>query len=637
MHQRVSVSETTSARRGQVAPLLVGAACFAALLVGLAIFQSSPEVEAPAVAIGEREIVTEQVVATTPAVETTATAPTETGQPVAPIAATPAEQRQQQVAGHVDAGEFQQAVDVALTATSAEERSALLRRVARAQMQMGAFDAARATIRRIPDSEQRIAEQVETSRQELLAGGSGADFESLIDLIQNETEGPWLDVDGIGGTITEFESGVRVDPTGLLYQVNRRELSGKLAALGLRARKADLNEDMARPSALRMVSLTRLEQAVAERLENGQPVVESMRQLAGLSQIQYVFVYPEDGEVVIAGPAEGWAYNELGMPVGVHSGQPTLQLDDLVTVLRTFAPGGQQIFGCSIDPRPEGLKELQEFVAASQANGPLSSGQVRSWAEQLGQKLGRQDITVYGVPTDSRVARVLVEADYRMKLIGLGKGDQAADIPSYFDLLGQNPEYVSGGMDALRWWMTMQYDSVLHSDDHNAFEIQGSSVLCQSENQFLTAQGQRVETGKSEPMNQLFASRFTERFDQLAQEDPIFADMQGIFDLALVAALIRHERIDDRLDWNLGAFGINGQYQPARYAAPTEVDTAVNHRVYRGTEVVVQVAGGVRADLLSVLNDAQKWQSAPRLGQTAESSRPANLPEGRWWWDVTAN
>ena len=56
-----------------------------------------------------------------------------------------------------------------------------------------------------------------------------------------------------------------------------------------------------------------------------------MRHLAGLSQISYVFVYPENGEVVIAGPAEGWRYNEYGMPVGVESGRPTLQLDDLVT------------------------------------------------------------------------------------------------------------------------------------------------------------------------------------------------------------------------------------------------------------------------------------------------------------------
>ncbi|MFG0332946.1 MAG: hypothetical protein ACF8TS_06240, partial [Maioricimonas sp. JB049] len=109
MHQRVSVPETTSARRGQVAPLLVGAVCFAALLVGLAIFQSSPEVEAPAVAIGARDVATEQVAVSAPQVDAAPTAPAAASEPIAAISATPAEQRQQQVAGHVDAGEFQQA------------------------------------------------------------------------------------------------------------------------------------------------------------------------------------------------------------------------------------------------------------------------------------------------------------------------------------------------------------------------------------------------------------------------------------------------------------------------------------------------------------------------------------------------
>lgn len=33
---------------------------------------------------------------------------------------------------------------------------------------------------------------------------SGPDFDSTIDLLQNETEGPWFDLDGIGGTVSEY-------------------------------------------------------------------------------------------------------------------------------------------------------------------------------------------------------------------------------------------------------------------------------------------------------------------------------------------------------------------------------------------------------------------------------------------------
>ena len=538
------------------------------------------------------------------------------------------------IRAHLAAGEFGPAMQAANQVEDAKVRTELIQEVVTAQLRAGEFDAARVATRQISEVEDRGAARTQIAQEEALAGGFGADFEPLMDLILNQTSGPWFDLDGVGGTMEEFESGVRVDPHGLLFRVSEKDLTGELAALGLRAREADLNEDMARPSTLRMVSLTRLEREVAKRLEAGETVVESMRQLAGLSQIQYVFVYPEEGEIVIAGPAEGWRYNAYGMPVGRESGRPTLQLDDLVTVMRTFSPNGERIFGCSIDPRPEGLKAIREFAEASQKEGPLSPNRVRRWAQQLGEELGRQDVTVYGVPGDSRVARVIVEADYRMKLIGIGKMDAGPHVNSYFDLLAKNPELASGSLDALRWWMTMQYGSVLHSEDQNAFEIRGSSVRCQSENQFLTAQGERVKTGKSEPVNQQFAAAFSEHYAELAERDPIFADLQGVFDLALVAAMIQHDGLDRRLDWDRGVFAMNGAYRTASYAVPRETDSVVNHRVFNGRDIVVQVAGGVRADLMSVLTNSELRQQSPRLAGVAEDSKPAQLPEGRWWWDA---
>ena len=534
------------------------------------------------------------------------------------------------------AGEFGPAIETAQSAADAGERSMMLSRIADAQMQTGEFGAALGVIRRIPDPQARNRQHRERSRQQALAGGTGADFQSLIDLIQEHlpSEPNWIDTTGVGGSIGQHETGVRVDPRGLLSHVSAREQTGRLRALGLQARKADLNDDMARPSELRMVSITRLERAVADRLASGQPVVESMSRLAGLTEVQYLFVYPESGDIVIAGPAEGWNYNDQGDAVAAETGRPTLNLDDLVTVLRTFSPEGMNIFGCSINPRQQGLKDLKEFAEASQARGPLSARTTRFWAKQLGEKLGRQDIEIYGVPADSRAARVIVEADYRMKLIGIDKLDPQAEIPSYFDILAQVPEQAMGSLDALRWWLTMQYEQVLHADDHNSFEVRGSSVLCQSENQFLTSTGQRVQTGKSEPLNRLFAANFTEHYAQLAAADHVFADMQNVFDLALVAALIRHEQIDERIDWDRGAFATNGLYDPVRYSVPLECDSVVNHRVYNGKDVVVQVAGGVRADLMAVVTDKNLRQSSPRLSNVALEAKAPQLPAQRWWWDA---
>lgn len=479
-------------------------------------------------------------------------------------------------------------------------------------------------------------ERVEPTRPATptLAGGSGADFTELMALIRQESGGGWLD-DGLGeGTMSQFTSGVRVDPLGVLYQASKAEQSDRLSSLGVRARVADVNADMAQPSTLRLVSLTRLEQEVARRLASGQPVVESMRQMAGLYQVQYVFVFPEEREIVIGGPAEGWSYDGDGRAVGTNSGTPTLQLDDLVTVMRTFSDEGPRVFRCSIDPQPENIKKLQEFATASQQNGALRPSAVKGWARQLGETLGRQNITVDGVPADSRVARVIVDADYRMKLIGIGKLEGGSSIPDYFELLAKDPAVSGGSLDALRWWMTMNYDEVLHSPDRNSFEIRGSAVKCQSENEFLNAAGQRVATGKAEPINQLFANNFTEHFDELAARDPIFADMKGIFDLALVAALVNHEGIDEAINWDGGVFASSGAYQPLSYPAPQQCDSVVNHRVYNGKDIVVQVAGGVRADLMTVVRDESKLKESPRLAAVSDQSKAPELPAGRWWWDA---
>ncbi|MCA8995948.1 MAG: hypothetical protein KDA80_03160, partial [Planctomycetaceae bacterium] len=225
-----------------------------------------------------------------------------------------------------------------------------------------------------------------------------------------------------------------------------------------------------------------------------------------------------------------------------------------------------------------------------------------------------------------------VEADYRMKLIGIGKLEGGSHIPSYFELLNKQPELASGGLDAMRWWMTMKYDAVMHAADGNSFELRGSAVQCKSENQFLTDQGKRVNTGKAEPINQEFARNFTDHYGELAGKDPVFAELQGVFDLALVAALIDREHLDDKANWDRGVFSTSGAYRPASYAAPKQTETVINHRVYNGQDVVLQAAGGVRGDILSVLENNELRQENPRLGSLAVNARRTHTD--KWWWDA---
>ncbi|MEX0726359.1 MAG: DUF1598 domain-containing protein [Planctomycetaceae bacterium] len=533
------------------------------------------------------------------------------------------------------AGEFGPAWETARSTTDPAERKAMFKKVAEAQLQAGNFQGAFASLRQVGQPEERrevVEEQIE--QLPTLSGGSMANFQPLMQLIQSETSGLWEE-DGDGeGTMSQYQTGVIVDPNGLLRLLTREEDKSELANLARKARAADLNANLAAQTPLRMVSLTRLEREISQRMAEGQPAVATMQHLAGLTEIKYIFIYPEEQEIVIAGPAEGWRYDERGQAIGSESGRPTLYLDDFVTVLRIFAPEGASAFSCSINPREEGLKALKDYVEKSQAGGPIRSTAVKGWVKQLQKKLGMQDIVLQGVPGDSRVARVITEADYRMKLIGIGKLKGPAGIESFFDLLSQADQKSQPELEALRWWMTMKYDAVLHSADRNVFAIEGSSVLCQSENEFLNAQGQRVHTGKAEATNRLFAEKFTAHYAELAKRDLVFADLQNVFDLALVAALVHQEGLLDRTGWDMGSFGPHGEYAPARYEVPMEVESVVNHRVYGGKDIVVQVAGGVRGDLVSVVRDDDLVRESPRLGEMSASAKAPTLPAGRWWWDV---
>ena len=535
------------------------------------------------------------------------------------------------VNSHLAAGEFSAAERAAAAIEDPSARASALADVAIARAQAGFGQAAFSTARRIEDRTLAHTTESEARRQDQLAGGTQADFGNIIQLIESQTGGDtWASLGG-EGEITEFEQGIRVNPAGVLSKVSQLD-SGKLAELAATVRKASLNDDMATPSLLRMISLTRLEQEVARHIDRGEAVPATLQNLGGLTRVENVFVYPESGEVVIAGPGEAWGYDAEGRAIGLESGRPTLQLDDLVTVLRTFGPSGDGVFGCSIDARPENIADLQKFLASQQ--GPLRPSAVNRWVRKIDETLGQADVRVYGVPAESRVAHVLVEADYKMKLIGLDLLDAGADVPSYFDLLSKNREFINGGVESLRWWLTMKYDAVRHTADRDAFEIAGPGVLCQSENQFLTAEGQQLPTGQSEPVNQMFAQNFTSHYADLSQVDDVFADLQGVLDLALAAALIDFEGLDTKAQWDRGCFAASGAYQPATGTPALEADAVAHHRVYNGRDIVVQAAGGVKADIMSVVRNESLRSENPRLDTIATSAAAADTTNGRWWWDA---
>jgi len=544
------------------------------------------------------------------------------------------------VQARLAAGEFGPALAAAGGANDPALRDKLLGNIAIAQGQAGAPQAALDTTADIRSDLTRKAALGSLSTTPISSGGGKprgarggnmmADFDSLIELITSTLKpDSWDDVGG-PGAIDQFASGVYVDSAGVLRKLPTTT-DGSLVAVRRGGMETTQTGDPHRASALRKVSLTRLEREVQLLAAQGREPNEAMQTLAGLRRIKYILVYPESGDIVIAGPASDWRRDAEGRFID-DKGAPVLSLDDFVVTLRNALTSHGR-FGCSIDPRQDNLAAAKA-VQEEWSQQPLKPGQRDRWLNEIRDALGRQDITMYGIDRRTHAGRVLVEADYRMKLVGIGLEEGTLGVSSYLSSIQLNKDGSPPPMNVLRWWFTLNYDSLSATDRRDAFELRGPGVKVLSENEFLNERGERVHTGDSDVPTRQFAESFTKHFDKLAAKYPIYAELRNVFDLALVSAVIESHDLPGQVGWHLTSFGPGGDYQPQLGAAPTEVDSVMNHRLLGGKHIVAAISGGVSVDAGTVANrgtvktDAYGLIAAERGG-----SEPKQLPRRAWWWD----
>jgi hypothetical protein len=536
---------------------------------------------------------------------------------------------------HLAAGEFGPALALARQAANPQQRDAMLAQVALAQAQAGARDAGLRSTAEIQNDLARSQALAAMNAQPMGAAGGAAqaDFDSLIDLITSTIRPSTWDAAGGPGSIQRFPTGIYVDAQGVLRPLMKQETTSRLADLRTTSTAKNHQDSARRDSKLRMISLPRLEKHVQLRLASGREPTEEMQVLAGLQRIEYVFVYPESGDVVIAGPAGDWKADAEDHVVSTATGGPVVRLDDLVVVLRHMLGSKQAEFGCLITPKPENLAKLQEYLAESSKRKLTPEGR-RAWLEAMRSRVGKQDIEVFGLDPNTRAARVMVEADYRMKLVGMGLEQGVPGVKSYLASIQVGPGEKPPAMGVLRWWFELNYDAVTASQDRRAFEFRGQGVCVKSENERLAAQGQRVHTGESEELNRQFTQSFTKHFPELCKKYPIYAEMRNLFDLALVGALIRSEDLANKTGWHFTYFGNPNEYITASAEPPKQVETVINHRVINGIHVVAGVSGGVLCQPLALVSSqAIKLESSASLGQQKSAAGPKQLPLDAWWWD----
>ena len=422
-------------------------------------------------------------------------------------------------------------------------------------------------------------------------------------------------------------AGIDIDAAGVL------RVSHVDPTIALAERRATLQNKprgSVRTSAMRMVSLNRLERFASKQLEQGKPLSDEVKSLAGLCRLEYVFYLPESKDIVIAGPADQWHLDANHRLVGLTSGRPTLRLDDLVVALRAFAPNENavNVIGCSIDPTKEGLKRMNQFHASF--GGQMPPGlDVRQYALKMKESLGLQTITIKGVPNSTHFAQILVEADYRMKLIGIGLQDPIIPLTSWIQR--STPGANSNSMQ--RWYFHADYSSVATNQAGTALHLQGRGVKLSGEKESVQKDGNRTRSGNTgDQASNGFTKEFTEKFDQLAEVTPVFFEMRNLFDISIASAFIQDRNLYEKSDWNLGVFADESKFRVNSAAGISQVETAVN-AVWKNSKLVTPIGGGVHIAARKLVDPSATKVDNEIDAVQQKGSAPADLSADQWWWD----
>ena len=413
--------------------------------------------------------------------------------------------------------------------------------------------------------------------------------------------------------------GISIDADGIVRNLDPRAVE----SLAKERRQAFVTGAADRGAAvkLRKVSLAKIVAAV-KAADAGRPLPPDVLFLGGLERITHVFVDTEGHDIILAGPADAMTVDAAGNVVAATSGRPLLQLEDLVVALRAIDAARAGGMKCSIDPTAEGVARLQALLRTQKTIGPNPDATLMA----MQNAMGPQQVTVGGVPGDSRFARVLVAADYRLKRVGMGlEPSGISELPSYLSMV---PPGSSSATTLPRFWLEADYEPISRDPDELAWRINGRQMKCLTENDLFDAKGGRTAKAAPDAIAKKWCDLMTTHYDRLAGKQPVFAELVNCVDLAVVAALLHGRQLAGRAGLDLSPL-LDAKTLPLpAYDVPTSVPT-VAHGLKKGNRWVVSASGGV---IFQPWGFAANTADSPDIAASrtlALSARPAD----GWWWD----
>jgi hypothetical protein len=224
----------------------------------------------------------------------------------------------------------------------------------------------------------------------------------------------------------------------------------------------------------------------------------------------------------------------------------------------------------------------------------------------------------------------MVEADYRMKLIGIGLEEPPVRIPSYVSRA--NPRDVSRNA-LLRWYFTPNYECLRVAEDELAVAFEGEGVKLVSEQELVQAGGARVASGRADLAGQAFTQTFTQKYPELAAKEPVYAQLRNLMDMAIAAAFIQQQDYYGRIGWEMAVFGSEERFPVETYPEPKQVESAVNV-VWKGMTLMTPIGGGVVIQPgLALSEGALLKDEEGNVAKLRQQIDIHQIDKQVWWWD----
>ncbi len=421
--------------------------------------------------------------------------------------------------------------------------------------------------------------------------------------------------------IQQAVGGVSVSVDGVLSNVDAQH-GAELREARMKVMQAVPGE-MGQAVPLRMVSLKKLDEKIAQCIAANQPLPDEVKYLAGLQRVQYVFADPETKDVILAGPAEGWQINPTGNVVGVTTGRPVLHLDDLLVALRFADAARNGGMSVSMDPTAAGLQRWGQVRSQYKTIGSDPQATISA----LEKAMGAQNISINGVPSTSRFANVLVAADYRMKRLAMGFDPlPVARMQNYMQLIGAAAASMMNVMP--RWWLAPRYEPLLTDADGMSWELRGPGVMAMAEEDLVNAAGQRTKSSQAvSPTVRKWADSLTAHYEEISKKDPAFAELRNCMDLAVVGALLMKEQLLEKADLHPTCLYNDQKLGLDRYNPPKQVDSKASY-VKKGKDWIICVSGGVQLQPWAII---QKHDTSADIAPVRSAAMKAHGDS--WWWN----